>query len=95
MAPWRHWCRPTNMALFRLGRTARQRSGDAGEDQALAHLQQQGLVLVERNFSCKGGELDLIMQAGTMLVFVEVRRRHAQQAAPLGGRSTTLPAALP
>jgi putative endonuclease len=63
------------MALFRLGRTARQRSGDAGEDQALAHLQQQGLVLVERNFSCKGGELDLIMQAGTMLVFVEVRRR--------------------
>ena len=63
------------MALFRTRSTVQQRSGDAGEDRALAYLQQQGLVLIERNFSCKGGELDLIMQADTMLVFVEVRRR--------------------
>ncbi|EGF32441.1 Putative endonuclease [Oxalobacteraceae bacterium IMCC9480] len=63
------------MALFRTSSTARQRSGDDGEDLALAHLQQQGLQLVERNFLCKGGELDLVMQAGATLVFVEVRRR--------------------
>ncbi len=56
-------------------RTARQLAGDAGEDAALAHLQEQGLVLVERNFSCRGGEIDLIMRDGATLVFVEVRRR--------------------
>jgi putative endonuclease len=39
-------------------------------------LQRQGLRLVERNYRCKGGEIDLIMHtpAGE-LVFVEVRQR--------------------
>lgn len=55
--------------------TERQRTGQAGEDHALAHLQQHGLSLVERNFRCKGGELDLVMQEGKTLVFVEVRKR--------------------
>jgi putative endonuclease len=55
--------------------TERQRLGKQGEDRALAHLTEQGLVLVERNFLCKGGELDLIMRHGQYLVFVEVRRR--------------------
>lgn len=56
-------------------RTARQRSGDHAEDLALAHLQQHGLLLLERNFRCKGGEIDLVMQDGASLVFVEVRAR--------------------
>lgn len=56
-------------------RTAKQIIGQAGEDDALAHLQRQGLTLVERNFRCKGGEIDLIMQDGKALVFVEVRKR--------------------
>jgi putative endonuclease len=55
--------------------TTRQLQGNAGEDEALAHLQQHGLVLVERNFRCKGGEIDLIMRDGAGLVFVEVRQR--------------------
>jgi putative endonuclease len=55
--------------------TTRQMQGNAGEDEALAHLQRQGLVLVERNFRCKGGEIDLIMRDGAGLVFVEVRQR--------------------
>lgn len=55
--------------------TTRQLQGNAGEDEALAHLQQHGLVLVERNFRCKGGEIDLIMRDGSGLVFVEVRQR--------------------
>jgi putative endonuclease len=59
----------------RPGRTQRQLAGDAGEDAALAHLQKHGLVLIERNFHCRGGELDLIMRDGATLVFVEVRRR--------------------
>lgn len=56
-------------------RTARQLAGDAAEDRALQYLQQQGLGLVERNFRCKGGEIDLVMQDRDMLVFVEVRQR--------------------
>jgi len=55
--------------------TEQQRLGRLGEDRALAHLSAAGLVLVERNFLCKAGEIDLIMRHGAHLVFVEVRRR--------------------
>ncbi|MYM29372.1 YraN family protein [Duganella sp. CY15W] len=56
-------------------RTPQQRLGRQGEDRALAHLQDQGLTLLERNFLCKAGEIDLIMLEGPVLVFVEVRQR--------------------
>ena len=56
-------------------RTAQQIAGQAGEDAALAHLAAQGLTLLQRNFRCKGGEIDLVMQDGPALVFVEVRCR--------------------
>jgi len=55
--------------------TQQQIKGQLSEDEALAYLQAQGLTLVERNFLCKAGELDLIMRDGPGLVFVEVRRR--------------------
>jgi putative endonuclease len=55
--------------------TDKQRQGRLGEDAALAHLLAHGLVLVERNFRCKGGEIDLVMRERGELVFVEVRRR--------------------
>ena len=53
--------------------------GDAAEDEALAHLQAQGLRLLQRNYRMPGrgaAEIDLIMQAGDgTVVFVEVRQR--------------------
>ena len=49
--------------------------GDAVEDAALAYLQQQGLQLLARNLSVRGGELDLVMLEGGSVVFVEVRHR--------------------
>ncbi len=55
--------------------TDRQLTGQTGEDDALAYLKEHGLTLLERNFRCKGGELDLIMQDRDVLVFVEVRKR--------------------
>jgi len=66
--------------MFKWGSTKSR--GDAGEDRALQHLQQQGLTLLERNYrvaagpGARAGEVDLIMRArdGT-LVFVEVRGR--------------------
>jgi putative endonuclease len=63
------------MPAFLRARTAQQITGQIGEDQALTYLRQQGLHLLERNFRCKGGEIDLIMQDGKVLVFVEVRMR--------------------
>jgi putative endonuclease len=49
--------------------------GSAAEDQALRLLLARGLVLMERNFRCRLGEIDLIMRDGQTLVFVEVRYR--------------------
>ena len=43
----------------------------------LRSLERHGLVLVESNFRCKLGEIDLIMRDGATLVFVEVRQRAA------------------
>ena len=54
---------------------ATRRTGALWEDAALAHLAQQRLELVERNFSCRFGEIDLVMRDGATLVFVEVRYR--------------------
>jgi len=57
--------------------TSRQASGQLAETLALQHLQQHGLRLLSRNWSCRSGELDLVMLDGDTVVFVEVRyRRH-------------------
>jgi putative endonuclease len=57
----------------------RKHRGDEGEQVALSLLLQHGLRLVSRNFRCKVGEIDLIMQEQQTLVFVEVRVRHNTQ----------------
>ncbi|AUY33898.1 MULTISPECIES: YraN family protein [Pseudomonas] len=54
-------------------------AGQTAEDHALEYLQGQGLRLLERNWRCKGGELDLVMLDADTVVFVEVRYRlHAE-----------------
>ncbi|AGA87763.1 MAG: YraN family protein [Gammaproteobacteria bacterium HGW-Gammaproteobacteria-9] len=54
-----------------------QSSGRSAESLALHHLSSKGLRLLERNWSCRSGELDLVMLDGDTVVFVEVRyRRH-------------------
>jgi putative endonuclease len=50
-------------------------AGSSAEALALVYLQNQHLQLLEKNFRCPYGEIDLIMQDGQMLVFVEVRMR--------------------
>ena len=49
--------------------------GLEAEDFALSYLQAQGLKLIQRNYLCRYGEIDLIMQEGAIVVFVEVRYR--------------------
>ena len=54
-----------------------QKIGQYAEEQALHYLRQQQLILVERNFRCRLGEIDLIMRDKTSYVFVEVRYRRS------------------
>lgn len=57
--------------------------GQAKEALAARFLEAQGLGLVQRNYRCRSGELDLIMREGRVLVFVEVRfRRSATHGTP-------------
>ncbi len=49
--------------------------GAKAEERARIYLEQQGLRLVERNYRCRQGEIDLIMQDGKTLAFIEVRYR--------------------
>jgi len=49
--------------------------GSKAEKIAGKYLVKQGLKLKKRNFACKMGEIDLIMQDKDVLVFVEVRMR--------------------
>jgi len=49
--------------------------GRWAEQAALEHLEAAGLQLLARNHRCRFGEIDLVMQHGHILVFVEVRYR--------------------
>jgi len=52
-----------------------KRLGERGEEIAAAYLMGQKFTIVERNFRCKGGEVDIIAREGKTLVFVEVKTR--------------------
>lgn len=77
-------------SLLSANDTAAAVRGQAAEEQALRYLQQQGLDLVERNFSCRCGEIDLIMREKQTLVFVEVRQRSSRR---FGGAAASVTSA--
>ncbi len=64
-------------------------AGDHAEMLAAAHLARHGLRLLECNFRCRGGEIDLICRDGSTLVFVEVRLR---QSRAFGGAAASITA---
>ncbi|UXD86835.1 YraN family protein [Thalassolituus hydrocarboniclasticus] len=65
------------------------RTKGAEIEQAAEHfLKRQGLKAVTRNYTIRGGEIDLIMRHGKVLVFVEVRYR-ASQSHGSGAESIT------
>ena len=55
--------------------THRIRLGKWGEGVAGRFLQEKGYVLLETNYRCRWGEVDIVAQEGEELVFVEVRTR--------------------
>jgi putative endonuclease len=50
--------------------------GQEAEDLAFYYLKQQGLKLLVRNYLCRYGEIDLIMQEQQKIIFIEVRHRN-------------------
>jgi len=62
-------------------------AGERYEREAETLLKAQGLTLVERNWLCRFGEIDLIMRDAATLVFVEVRQRNSQR---FGGAAASI-----
>lgn len=54
------------------------KKGAEAEQVACEYLQMQGLTLICKNYNCRYGEIDLVMQSSNELVFVEVRSRAPQ-----------------
>ncbi|MBE0614813.1 MAG: YraN family protein [Burkholderiales bacterium] len=68
----------------------RQADGARAEALAADFLQRSGLRLIERNYRCRLGEIDLILAEGSVLVFVEVRLRRDPA---FGGAAASITAA--
>lgn len=64
-------------------------TGALAEQVAAQYLQQQGLKLLQANYHCRFGEIDLILQDGDTCVFAEVRLR---SLAAFGGAAASIDA---
>jgi len=58
-----------DVTTISIGATAEERAADA--------LYRRGYQVIERNYRCKVGELDIVAREGPTLVFVEVRSRQS------------------
>lgn len=54
---------------------AKDAVGQFGEELAAQHLADAGLEIIERNWRCARGELDIIAREGPTIVFCEVKTR--------------------
>lgn len=58
-------------------RKNRRTIGSEYEERAAQYLKEQGWVVLERNYRCRQGEIDIIARDGDCLVFVEVKYRRS------------------
>lgn len=64
------------------------RDGGAAERLAASFLERAGLTILERNYRCRFGEIDLVAASGATLVFVEVRARRSEAYGGAAGSIT-------
>ncbi len=62
-----------------------RRLGRWGEDLAAEFLEGKGYRIVDRNWKCRFGELDLVAEGGGFLCFVEVKLRRLEPLRHGGG----------
>jgi len=51
--------------------------GRKGEEVAVDFLKKQGYRIIKRNYRCRAGEIDIVVEEGSSLVFVEVKSRRS------------------
>lgn len=56
-----------------------QKTGRASEERASRHLEDRGLIILERNLRSKAGEIDLVAFDNGILAFIEVRHRNSRR----------------
>lgn len=79
---------------FEAASRAHLATGARAEDLALSFLEGRGWTLVDRNWRCRTGELDLVVRRGTTLAFVEVKAREASDPDGFGPLDNLGPAKL-
>lgn len=57
----------------------RIQTGKHGEDMAAAYLKRAGYEIIERNYRCPFGEIDIVAREGGTIVFVEVKSRRSER----------------
>lgn len=57
------------------GRLCRMKLGEWGEHIAEKELQKKGYMILEKNYRCRMGEIDIIVEKANVIVFVEVKTR--------------------
>jgi len=85
----RWWSAPAARILKERMGDLRGELGRAGERAAEEFLRRRGYTILERNFRCRGGEVDLVGLHRGVVVFVEVKTR--QRAAAVGPFESVTP----
>lgn len=55
--------------------TQRRKAGNIGEDAVCGFLVRHGYEIIKRNFTVRGGEIDIIAEKADTIAFVEVKTR--------------------
>ncbi|RUT29695.1 YraN family protein [Paenibacillus zeisoli] len=56
----------------------RKERGSFAENEAASYLMNKGYRIIQRNWRCRSGEIDIIAELGRVIVFVEVRSRSSR-----------------
>jgi len=62
--------------------------GEEGEEAAVQYLLRRGYHILQRNYRCRFGEIDLIARDGGTLVFIEVKTRRSRRFGPAASAVT-------
>ncbi|OGP13731.1 MAG: YraN family protein [Deltaproteobacteria bacterium RIFCSPLOWO2_02_FULL_50_16] len=66
------------MVLFSKDKLSQLELGQQGEKWAEKHLKSKGIQIVEKNYRCPFGEIDLIGRDRERIIFVEVKTRRSE-----------------